>query len=846
MLRRLAIIGLVLAAFSALVTSCFPGQPPEAEDGTSGRILVWHSWNEAEEIVLAQILERFTEIHRGATVKIQGFDTTEEMLSEFETAADSGLGADLMFAPGGAVRALAEAELIRSIDKELTDEEALNFLRGALQLMEVDGSLYGMPASLSTTVLYYNQNLTDTPPATLAGLLDEAAAGRFVAMSSGFRDTFWGIQAFGGDLFDDEGRLVLDRGGFVNWLAWLKTARDLPGVLLGSDLAALQERFLEGDTTYYIGDSGELQILQEQLGEDVLGVAPLPSGPIGLAGPLLDVEGLLFSSASSPRQAALAIELAKFITNPEQSALLMRELQHIPANLNLHINPSLMPTMNTLSVQARNSIPAVSAGDADSIVGTIAESYDRVLEGLLDPAQSVADVTLAVNSELGLDEDALFESTCESIGVLRVANLLPPDQANVVSERLDAYGDECRNVVIRDFNMDLEELNAMLEGSTNVRGYADLIIAPQTILSSLVDGGHIRKVAGLLTDDELQRFQPRALDAMRYSREIDNSELNGDEIYGDEIYGFPLYVDVNALYINRDLAPDPALNLVDIETQAGAGVPIVLEANLANGFWGYGSMGGTATEGDSLTAENAEALIAWLNWLRDMRDSGAIALVDDHQLARLAFLNGESAYYVGTASEYKSLLQSSEGIEQLETGLLPSGDGGDASPILLTQGLMVNSATSDGRARLIGDLVRFLTDQETAEYIAVTANVVPANATVDLSQIPGLTAFAQQALAATVLLNTPEQNELVASIDDLFVDVLNNDVPPEEAVATLFSRLSAERGDDLDPADESIASDTLDEAGGVTEEEAGTKADSALDAEVDTKPEQKPNVASRR
>ena len=49
--------------------------------------------------------------------------------------------------------------------------------------------------------------------------------------ASAYGAMFGTYQAFGGELFDSDGRFVLDRGGFVNWLAWLKTARDLPGVL---------------------------------------------------------------------------------------------------------------------------------------------------------------------------------------------------------------------------------------------------------------------------------------------------------------------------------------------------------------------------------------------------------------------------------------------------------------------------------------------------------------------------------------------------------------------------------------------------------------------------------------
>ncbi len=404
MLRRFTIIGCLMAAFALLLAGCGAGPQTDSNGNVSGRVLLWHSWNEAEAAVLSQIIERFMEINPDATVMIQGFDSVEEMLQEFETDAPSGLGPDLMFAPSDAVRSLVDQGLLRPIDQAMADTEMERYLRGAVESMTVNDRLYGLPISLSTTVLYYNKRLVDSPPETLSDLIGEADAGRFVAMPDDFSNTFWGIQAFGGELFDEDGRVILDRGGFANWLAWLKTARDLPGILLDSDITVLQERFLEGDAAYYIGSSQDLQTFEAGLGEDALGVVPLPSGPIGPAGPLLGVEGLLFSSASSEGQAELALALAKFVTNPEQSALLMREVQRIPASQSLNINPSLMPVMNNLSIQSRNSVALPNTGEVDTLLEMVSAIYDRVLEGLIDPAAAATDVTATANQWLGLED----------------------------------------------------------------------------------------------------------------------------------------------------------------------------------------------------------------------------------------------------------------------------------------------------------------------------------------------------------------------------------------------------------------------------------------------------------
>ena len=782
MLRRFTIIGCLLAAFALLLAGCGAGPQTDSNGNVSGRALLWHSWNEAEAAVLSQIIERFMEINPDATVMIQGFDSVEEMLREFETNAPAGLGPDLMFAPSDAVRSLVDQGLLRPIDQAMADTEMERYLRGAVESMTVNDRLYGLPISLSTTVLYYNKRLVDSPPETLSDLIGEADAGRFVAMPDDFSNTFWGIQAFGGELFDEDGRVILDRGGFANWLAWLKTARDLPGILLDSDITVLQESFLEGDAAYYIGSSQDLQTFEAGLGEDALGVVPLPSGPIGPAGPLLGVEGLLFSSASSEGQAELALALAKFVTNPEQSALLMREVQRIPASQSLNINPSLMPVMNNLAIQSRNSVALPNTGEVDTLLEMVSAIYDRVLEGLIDPAAAATDVTATANQWLGLEEAAASPSACRAIGVVRIANLLPAEQAKIIDDRLQAYQDECPNVIVRNFTVESADLDAVMAAPANDPSYPDMIIAAQTDVASLVSEGALRRVGGLLTADELQRFYPKALEAMSYE---------------DGIYGFPLFSDMNVLYYNRELVSDPAVNLVDLETQATGGVPITLEASFGNGFWGFGSFGGVITPDGSLTEENREALIAWLTWLRDMRDQGMVEVVDDHDLAQQRFVTGETAYFVGKASEYESL-KAEVDTDLLGVSPLPSGPGGAASPILLTSGITINSGSTDEQAALAAEVARFLSNQETAEYIAEVSDVVPANATIELSKYPELARFAQQVSAAAVLPNTPALSDLVMSLDGLFSAVLTDGVPPEDAVNEVFQQIADARGLELE------------------------------------------------
>src|SRR5690606_14206265 len=161
---------------------------------------------------------------------------------------------------------------------------------------------------------------------TLADLMAQAQAGVEVGLNTSFENAFWGIRAFGGRLFDEEGQAILDEGGFANWLTWLKNAQDVPAFILSNDRAALRTLFAEGKRGYLIDSSLASRDLQTdgEMAEDTeaddaggispaaIGVRPLPDSPTGSPGPFLGVEALLFSAASSHHQTVLALDLARF------------------------------------------------------------------------------------------------------------------------------------------------------------------------------------------------------------------------------------------------------------------------------------------------------------------------------------------------------------------------------------------------------------------------------------------------------------------------------------------------------------------------------------------------------
>ena len=327
---------LSLILLSLFVAACTFTQPQPSAT-LQGRVLLWHAWPEPKAAALTAVLNRFQALYPEVVVKQQTFATPAALLSQFQTAAAAGLGPDLILAPSGWIRPLHEAKLIDNIAAVLPSTTIDRFWPAARTAMRYQGGIYGLPLAVETMVLYYDRRLVEQPPATLDELLAAAKDGQIVELSTTFVDAFWGVQAFGGQLLDSDGRVTLDQGGFAEWLAWLETARATPDLILEANRAALLERFIAGGVAYYVGQTNEYAAILAGRTPDPaagnraavaqIGVAALPQGPSASAGPFLQTEGLLFSNVSSANQRVLALALAQAIgVLPTTTDMLGRQL----------------------------------------------------------------------------------------------------------------------------------------------------------------------------------------------------------------------------------------------------------------------------------------------------------------------------------------------------------------------------------------------------------------------------------------------------------------------------------------------------------------------------------------
>lgn len=375
--------------------------------GLNGRVTLWHSWTPDEALVLEKALDQFQEIHPNVQIITTAFPY-DQILTEFMVAGKEGLGPSLLLGTDNWIGDLADVGVIRPLSPDLTALDLFNARN--LAITQYQGQQFGVPLSLAPHALYFNKSLISEPPATLDELLQDAAAERSVAFVPRFIKAYWGIQTFGDGLFDDQARFSLAESGFANWLSWLDEAQSSPGVILNVDDESLMELFASGQVAYYIAGPEKQALIGSMINEQnsfEVGVAPLPGNPDAPAGPLLTAEVIMFYKFTSLEEKTVADELAAFLVNQQQSILFLRELDRVPANPDVGVDPRIYPNVYGFAKQSRTAVVIPNEIAADPFVEAGNRAYVNVLTGALTPVEAVCNFGREVAEVQGYTETTM-------------------------------------------------------------------------------------------------------------------------------------------------------------------------------------------------------------------------------------------------------------------------------------------------------------------------------------------------------------------------------------------------------------------------------------------------------
>ena len=747
-----------------------------------GRILLWHEWSGADAETLDELLDNFNEVYPEITV-ISISHPSDGLKESFIDAATRGLGPDIMIGSQLWTPELADAQLIRSVDENKINAES--YLAPALNTLRYQDKLYGLPLSLETSALYYNKELTDEPPETLSELLEHAAEGKKVAINTNFDTASWGIQAFGGRLLDEEGRVVLNQGGFANWLDWLIEAGNVPNVILSKDEAILNELFAQGEVSYYVGQSSELLELQEILGAEVVGVSPLPAGPNNSAGPFLSTEPIFFSMDSSPAQTERAMLLIEFLGNVEQQRRLALQTGRVPVNPQARINRRISPAVAGFVEQSKTANPLLLLPQIFDVIEVGEEIYLQALEGLVTSSDAARELTEAVNDTYGLDTVEVTPVVlCNSVGDFEVWHAWPEPEAIALVQIGRQYSEYCPRVSITFTAIEREDLFRRYRQAVQDGQGPDLLLISSEYTTRLAAAELVSNISDRIEPDFLQRYIPNVPEAMR----IDGSP-----------YGLPVSVDTMALYYNDLLVEDPPVDLGDLMTQISADQQFALPYTpFRAAHWGLTAFGGRLFDVDGSLDITNGGFGEWLNWLQEARDQPGLILTRNQAEAQALFSQGQAAYFVGERGQLNEL-QAELGEDLVRVAPLPAGPEGSSGPILDVQGFMLNPNSSEATAAI--EFAKYAAGAESQTLLMQEGNLAPVHVNVaDPAAFPAISGFLDQAKTAVVIANRAETDTVFGLGDIIYERVLEDGADPAavlEGFTTFFEQVHGVGGEEV-------------------------------------------------
>jgi arabinogalactan oligomer / maltooligosaccharide transport system substrate-binding protein len=416
----LCLLLLGLAACSPPASTASP-PPATAQPSASGGVtlLLWHGWGGSERLALGRLVDRFNERHPGGRVLLQAMPLAT-MSSDLRTAVAAGSGPHIILIPNSWVGGLAAAGALRSLDDLITKPEQAALLPATIggaraRAREGDEHLYGLPISFDTLALYYNTANVLAPPDDTAKLLDYAhglgnpSVPRWgLAVNLSVDSTIGYLYAFGGRVFDDDGKLALGgagRDGAEKWLNWLLKLNGDAQLRAHTGSSIAVDRDVKYGRVLMTFDWAHQIAVYRNLWPKNLGVAPLPrlSETGQLPRPYVKSDVLAINARVGSAERNAAVEFLRFMVSDEAQAELLRaDLQPARRDLKLDGDDPRIAVAQAFRAQAEQGLPLPNSPGRGAVDQELRIMIERVLGNQAGPADAVTEADQRLREKLKL------------------------------------------------------------------------------------------------------------------------------------------------------------------------------------------------------------------------------------------------------------------------------------------------------------------------------------------------------------------------------------------------------------------------------------------------------------
>lgn len=334
MTRMRTLLGAGAAALALTATGCSGGGDA---DGPV-ELTFWHGYTEADGDVLEAIVEEFNASHEDVTIKTE-VKTWASIDDTLLTALSAQEGPDIVAMPAERLPVYASRGAFVELDDFYGDEDGntANLVPGAVDMVEVEGSKYGVPAGFVPLAVYYDAELFEDAgigefPQTWDQWVDTAEQLTVDENGDGTPERYgvvlpdhatvanglWPTLFYGngGDVVDG-GEAVIDSPENAATLEYWRTAIEQGAISpTGVDGVGADELFGSGKAAMTVGGPWMASIAEES-GIDY-GIAPIPAGPEAQAASAIGISMATTVDTGDAEQEA-AEEFFSFFLNDENA-----------------------------------------------------------------------------------------------------------------------------------------------------------------------------------------------------------------------------------------------------------------------------------------------------------------------------------------------------------------------------------------------------------------------------------------------------------------------------------------------------------------------------------------------
>ncbi|GAF64483.1 cyclodextrin-binding protein [Bacillus sp. TS-2] len=393
---------------------------PQDDDGATGEseeaagdieLVVWEDQDKAEGI--ADAVAAFEEEH-GVTVRVEE-RTYAQQIEDLRLDGPAGTGPDVLTMPGDQIG----TAVVEGLLKELTIDDQLQsiYTDAAMMSQMVDGSVYGLPKAVETTVLFYNKDLVseDELPQTLDEWYEfsqnvEDGTYGFLAL---FDQIYYAQSVFGGyggyvfgqdaDGNYDPTDIGLNSAGAIEGAEVIQKFYNeglFPSGIIGEQgINVLDSLFSEGKAAAVISGPWNLEPF-ERAGIDY-GVVKLPELSNGdNMSAFMGVKSYNVSSYS--KHGELAEELVKFLANEDNSRTRYEVTQEVPAVQSLADDPVVAESESAQAVaeQAQYSELTPNIPQMNEVWTPVDAALQTIATGSAEPEAALNQAVDLIESQI--------------------------------------------------------------------------------------------------------------------------------------------------------------------------------------------------------------------------------------------------------------------------------------------------------------------------------------------------------------------------------------------------------------------------------------------------------------